>query len=342
MNGRTLALMRRQRGAVVGITVFVLGALLVTSLIVGTLSRTVGSTHHYQALFADASGLRPGDDVRIAGIRVGKVSSVKLDGGHARVGFTLATKQHLYARTTATVDFLNLLGQRFIDLATDRKGAALPSGSVLPLRQTRVGLDLTAVFNAFRPLFDMIKPADVNELASNIVQVLQGQGQALQNLAAQTATLTQTLVSRDQVIGDVIANLTVVMGTVNSHRAEIRSMIGDLDNLTQVVAANRTRIGATIDALETVVTRFTEMVLSGGASVNRDVHDLASWSASIDTIAPDIMRGLRATSSLMESYVRTLGAGSYLNTYVCQSKVQLGTAPPLNLAASNQHSKRCP
>ena len=224
MNSRFARMLARQRGAVFGVAAFVIVSLVLTGMIAGTLGRGVGSTSTYQAVFTDASGLLPGDDVRISGIRVGKVQSVSLDGRDARVAFSLAKGQHLYPGTTATVEFLNLLGQRFIDLQDDASalGSALPPGSVLGLDQTRVGLDLTAIFNAFRPLFEMIRPADVNQLADNIVHVLQGEGPALRNLTSQTATLTRTLVDRDQVIGAVITNLNQVMVTVNSHRTEIR------------------------------------------------------------------------------------------------------------------------
>lgn len=342
MNTRTLAILRRQRGAAVGVTLFVIVALFLTSLIAGTLSGGVGSSHNYQAIFTDASGLLPGDDVRISGVRVGKVQSVQLDGRDARVGFSLADGQHLYPQTTATVEFLNLLGQRFIDLQSSGTGTPLPQGAVLAVNQTRVGLDLTAIFNAFRPLFDMIRPADVNELADNIIQVLQGQGAALQNLSAQTAALTQTLAGRDTVIADVVDNLTAVMGTVNAHRSEIRSMIGDLNGLTKVIADNRARIGATIDSVNSAAAQFTALVLAGGPSVVRDVNDLASWSAAINAIAPEIGSGLQGTRDLLAGYVRTLGLGSYLNTYVCGSKVQFGPAAPINLSPSNAHSRRCP
>lgn len=341
MNNRTLAMLQRRRVEVVGIAGFLVVALTLTLLIAGTLVGGTGPTHTYEAVFANASGLGEGDDVRIAGVRVGKVEDVELDGTRARVTFTLEKDQDLYTDTTATIDFLNLLGQRYLSLEGPMQGEVRGPGSTIPLEQTDPGLDLTAVFNAFRPLFDMIKPEDVNELATNIVQVLQGQGPTLQHLAEQTARLTRHLVDRDEVIGAVIDNLTVVMETMDDHRAEFRSMIHELNDLTGVIARNRVQIGATIDSVHALVGEFAALVDAGGDSVVRAVDGLAAWSQSFAGVAPELGTRLKDAQRLLTGYIRSLGLGSYLNTYVCESHVKVGNGPAVDLSLTDQSSRRC-
>jgi len=335
------SMLGRNRWSLVGVVAFAAGALLLTMLVAGTLVGGSGPTRDYRAMFRDASGLIPGDDVRIAGVRVGKVKAVDLVGSNARVTFSVARDQNVYSDTMATIEFLNLLGTRYVDLQTRTRDQALPPGSTLDLSHTREGLDLTAIFNAFRPLFDAIRPADVNELAANIVQVLQGQGPSLQHLSEQTALLTQNLVDRDQIIGSVMTNLTAVLETLDGHRQEFRSTVHELNDLTEVIADNRDEIGDTIDGLQDVVTSFSSLLDDGADSVNRDVKALAVWADSFASVTPLIASGLLDTQELLTGYVTTLGLGSYLNTYVCESAIKVTGGPKIDLAPTDLQSKRC-
>jgi len=336
-----VSMLQRNRWSVVGVVAFVTGAVLLTMLVAGTLVGSSGPTESYRAIFRDASGLIPGDDVRIAGVRVGKVQAVDLYGKHARVTFSVADGQRVYTDTTATIEFLNLLGTRYVDLQSRSQEQALSPGSTLDLNHTREGLDLTAIFNAFRPLFDAIRPADVNELATNIVQVLQGQGPNLQHLSEQTALLTQNLVDRDQIIGSVMTNLTTVLETLDSHRKEFRSTVHELNALTDVIADNRKEIGNTIDGLQDMVTSFASLLDDGGDSVNRDVQALAAWADAFSSVTPLIASGLLDTQELLTGYVTTLGMGSFLNTYVCESAIKVTGGPTIDLAPTDVQSKRC-
>ena len=338
---RFTSMLGRNRWSAVGVVAFAAGALLLTMLVAGTLVGSSGPTQSYHAIFRDASGLIPGDDVRIAGVRVGKVQAVDLVGLNARVTFSVARDQRVYADTVATIEFLNLLGTRYVDLQSRSRDQALPPGSTLDLSRTREGLDLTAIFNAFRPLFNAIRPADVNELAANIVQVLQGQGPSLQHLSEQTALLTKNLVDRDQIIGAVMTNLSQVLETLDAHRKEFRSTVHELNDLTGVIADNRKQIGNTIDGLQNVVTSFSSLLDDGSHSVNRDVTALAAWADSFATVTPLIASGLLDTQELLTGYITTLGMGSFLNTYVCESKIKVTGGPAIDLAPTNLQSKRC-
>lgn len=338
---RGLHAVLRHRGEFVGIVAFAVLALVLTLLVAGTLAGGVGSARTFKAVFSDATGVGKGDDVRIAGVRVGKVVGVELEGRQAVVEFSVEDEQPVYADTVVSVDFLNLLGQRYLALTSGRKGERLAPGTTIPRERTRNGLDLTALFNAFRPLFEMIKPEDVNELATNIVKVLQGEGPTLRHLSAETARLTQRLVDRDKVIGAVIDNVTVVMETMADHKTQFRSLITELGKLTATVARNRDQIGRTIDAVQLLVTRFSSLLRAGLDDIVRDVRSLSAWTASFAKQSPRLARALDDTQVLLLGYIKTLGLGSYLNTYVCESKLQLDQGPVIDLSSNDKRSRRC-
>ncbi|WP_235626468.1 MlaD family protein, partial [Mycobacteroides abscessus] len=112
------------RGPMVGLSVFMVIALAMTWLVYATLRREVaGSTKDYSAMFTDATGLRDGDDVRVAGVRVGRVESVAIDGDLAKVDFRVQDEQPLYGNTIATITYQNIVGQRYLGLSLGKTGS---------------------------------------------------------------------------------------------------------------------------------------------------------------------------------------------------------------------------
>ncbi len=341
---RIAAQVHRSRWQLAGIAAFTVVSLLLTLLVAGTLaSGGHGNTTTFKALFRDATGLKKGDDVRIAGVLVGSVEDIRLEGKHALVTFRVEEDQPVYDTSVATIDYLNLMGQRYVELSRPaEEGRRLADGATIPLERTAEGLDLTAMFNAFKPLFELIQPDDVNRLADNIIQVFQGQGGALQHLTDQTARLTSTLADRDEVIGAVIENVSAVMDTVAEHRTEMSAMVGQLDDLTGTIAGHKEQIGATIDGVSGLVEVFSGLVSEMRPTVDKDVAALGGWATSFARQSPRIRAALTDVQLLLATYVKTLGLGSYLNTYVCKSSIQLGdSGPTISLSPSSRRSDRC-
>ena len=152
-------------------------------------------TSSYAAEFNNVSGLRSGQFVRASGVEIGKVKDIKLvDGGHrARVEFDVDHSVPLYQSTTAQVRYLNLIGDRYLELKRgDGEGAdrVLPAGGFIPLSHTQPALDLDALIGGFKPLFRALDPEKVNNIATAIITVFQGQGGTINDILDQTAQLT--------------------------------------------------------------------------------------------------------------------------------------------------------
>ena len=182
----------------------------------------------YRAEFTDVAGLVEGDEVRIAGVRVGQVTGIGLAEEHrdrpvAEVELEVSADVPLPAAVEATIRYRNLVGQRYIALTEGEGsgGETLDEGAVIPLAQTTPALDLTVLFGGFQPLFQALSPADVNRLSFEIIQVFQGEGGTMESLLAHVGSLTNTLADRDHVIGSVIDNLTTVMGTARRPRPAV-------------------------------------------------------------------------------------------------------------------------
>ncbi len=208
------------------LAVFLVVSVLATVIVAASLLNLSASARTpYTALFTDASGLQPGDFVDIAGVQVGAVTGVRLQGTRALVTFTADSNQRLTTTTHADVDYANLLGQQLLSLQPGgRPGRLLPPAAVIPTSRTAPALDLTSIFNGFQPLFEALSPTQVNQLTASIIDVFQGESGTVADLVTQTASLTQNLAARQQLIGQVIDNLSSsVAGTLDQHSARSSS-----------------------------------------------------------------------------------------------------------------------
>ncbi|KRB79278.1 hypothetical protein ASE01_23515 [Nocardioides sp. Root190] len=348
---RQLSELRRNKGAVLGVAVFSLVAILLTSMVAGTLSRSSGAdTITVTAVFRDATGLRPGDDVRLAGVRIGRVGETHVgqgkDAGLAVVTLRVDRDQGLHDDITASVDYLNLMGQRYVAISRpDRAAEAgdLADGARIPLARTRSALDLTAMFNAFEPIFDLLEPGDVNQLASNIVQVLQGQGPTIRHLLDQTAELTSGLVDREDTLTRVVENVTLVMDTTNEHRDEVTALVDGLDSLTRGLAKDRDRIATSLDGIDRL-SRTTADLVEDARPLVEDVSALSQpWLRYLGSRTDLLADTGAALPQQLRVYLRTLGYGSYLNVYVCNLYGQFkGVPAKVDLGVTgNKHTERC-
>ncbi len=348
---RQLSELRRNKGALVGVVAFAAVSLLLTSMVAGTLSRAQrGETIEVTALFRDATGLRAGDDIRVAGVRVGRVAEARVgtgdEQGLAVVTLRVDAAQGLHEDVVASVDYLNLMGQRYVALSRpdrDAEAARLADGDLIPLARTRAALDLTAMFNAFEPIFDLLQPGDVNQLATNIVQVLQGQGPTLRHLLDQTAELTSGIVDRDATFARVVGNITLVLETTQAHRTEITSLVDGLASLTTGLAKDRDRIATSLDAIARL-SATTAGLVEDVRSPLVDVTALSEpWFRYLASREKLLVRTGAAVPQQLDTYLRTLGYGSYLNVYVCTlAAAVVGVPASLDLGVTgDRHSRRC-
>jgi phospholipid/cholesterol/gamma-HCH transport system substrate-binding protein len=187
----------------------------------------------YSAIFSNASELRAGQFVRASGVEVGKVAKVELidRGRRARVVFGVDKDLPLYQETTVAIRYLNLIGDRYLELKRGDSNAQLPAGSTIPIERTEPALDLDALLGGFRPLFRALDPQKVNTIAQSLITVLQGQGGTINDILDQTAQFTSTLAHRDQTIGEVINNLNTVLDTTVKHQKQFDETVNKFEEL---------------------------------------------------------------------------------------------------------------
>jgi phospholipid/cholesterol/gamma-HCH transport system substrate-binding protein len=221
-------------GTAVKLGIFALVLLLFTAMLIVVFGQMrFDRTTGYSAIFSNTSGLRQGQFVRASGVEVGKVSKIELiDGGtKARVDFNVDRSLPLFDGTTAAVRYLNLIGDRYLELKRGDSDKRLPAGGTIPIERTQPALDLDALIGGFRPVFRALDPDKVNNIAQSIITIFQGQGGTINDILDQTASLTSALADRDQAIGEVIKNLNTVLDTTVKHQQQFDQTVQDFEKL---------------------------------------------------------------------------------------------------------------
>lgn len=317
-NGTTIA-------AAVKLSIFTLVSLVVTGLlavIMGNIGFGDGRT--YQAAFVNASSLEKGDDVRVAGVSVGEVREVEHYGdenANALVTFRVKADVPLTTASRAEIRFLNLVGDRYLALeeGVDKEAGELTEDDVIPMEQTEPALDLTALFNGFKPLFQALQPEDVNELTMNIVQVLQGEGGTITSLLDNTASLTNTLADRDQLIGEVVDNLGTTLETVDSRRGQLERLVVELRDWMGDLAADRETIGDSLSSISDLTVVVADLLKRGRPLLKGDIAELRRLAQLLNEpenkkLVVEIFDRLPES---MTDQTRTGTYGSWYNYYIC-------------------------
>jgi phospholipid/cholesterol/gamma-HCH transport system substrate-binding protein len=310
-----------------------------TLVATGTLAATIaniqlGDKATYKAVFEDVTGVAAGQEVRIAGVRVGEIEKVSVhpDRTNALIEFTVAKTSVLTQGTVATVKYRNLVGERYLALTQGvGDSAALKDGATIGLERTQSALDLTVLFNGFKPLFAALSPKDVNEFSAEIIAVLQGEGGNINSLLAKTASLTSTLADRDAVIGRTIGNLNAVLATVDEHDAALKSLIDQLQRFVSGLAADRATIGASLSNINSVTAETADLLKVTRPAIQDDIASLRRLSAGLNKPGntATFEKFLSTSPEKITQITRTASYGSWFNFYLCRfdGTVQLPTGP---------------
>src|SRR5262245_10712747 len=195
----------------------------------------------YNAVFANVSGLRENNFVRIAGVEVGKVKKIAVQpDSTVRVEFTADESVVLTEGSRAAVRYDDLFGGRYMTL---EEGAGevkkLDPGGTIPLSRTQPALDLDALIGGLRPVFRSLNPDQINALSGQLIEALQGQGPTVGSVLTQAAAVTNTLADRDRLFGQLITNLNTVFGSLGDQGDQVAKAVDSLSTLMATLQARK-------------------------------------------------------------------------------------------------------
>jgi phospholipid/cholesterol/gamma-HCH transport system substrate-binding protein len=312
---------RKTSADLLKLVVFVVVTSLATTVLVVTIGNLgFGASREYKAEFTDATGVNKGDDIRVAGVRVGTVDDVEIiDRTRALVTFSVDEDTSVNGGTNAAIRYRNLVGQRYISLTQEvGETGRLPEGATIPVSRTRPALDLTVLFNGFKPLFQALSPEDVNQLSYELVQVFQGEGGTLEGLLAHTASVTSTLADRDEVIGDLIDNLSRVLDHVADRDKQLTRLISSFRTLVGGLKKDRQAILGSLEDVSALSVETASLIDGIREPFVKDIKELRAVAGNIDKNKAELDRALQVLPIKLNKIGRTAIYGSFFNFYLCE------------------------
>lgn len=308
------------RGTFIKFGIFAVVMVVLTAFLFATFAQVrTGSVNDYSALFKDASRLKTGDTVRVAGIRVGTVQDVTLDADrNVLVKFDAGKDIKLTDGTKAQIKYLNLVGDRYLELV-DAPGSTkiLPVGGQIPIDRTASAMDLDLLLGGLKPVIRGLNPQDVNALSASLLQILQGQGGTIESLFSRTSSFSNSLADNNQVIEQLIDDLRTTLKTLSEDGDQFTESIDKFEELVRGLSEDRDPIGEAITALDNGTASISDLLgrarppLDGTIDqVNRlaDIlyNDKDTFDATLQRL-PDIYRKLARVGSY----------GAFFPYYIC-------------------------
>ena len=336
-------------GTAIKLGAFSLVLLMFTAIIIVVFGQIrFDRTTGYSAIFSNASGLRAGQFVRASGVEVGKVSKVELlDGGEkVRVDFKVDRSLPLFDESTASIRYLNLIGDRYLELKRGDSDKRLPAGGTIPEDRTEPALDLDALVGGFRPLFRALDPEKVNNIASSLITIFQGQGGTISDILDQTAQLTSSLAERDQAIGEVIRNLNTVLDTTVTHQKQFDEtlqnfevLITELKNRGDPIATSTANLSDAAGTVADLLADNRPLLHDTVGHLEVTAQPLVDQRDKLNDILVRLPQALKIIGRAGGIY------GDFFNFYICDISLRLNGLQPggpvRTVRVTTQPSGRC-
>lgn len=243
----------------------------------------------YTAEFTDASGLHPDADVRVRGVRVGKVQSIDLHRQNgqstAAVKFTLDKRYGVVSATRLAIKFQALTGVRYIDVVKpSEQYSTTDLVAHVSTAMTQPSFDVTTLFNGLQPVIATLSPDEINTFWENAETYLTGDGSGLAPMLDSIRKLTEFVSDRQQVIATLMHNLSEIADTMGGHSKEVVYILDQtekkpIDNLLKVLDEFRKSELYGFEFLHTVTELLHDAGLKLGASID---HGLDRALSNLD------------------------------------------------------------
>ncbi|WP_435746645.1 MCE family protein [Nocardioides sp. SYSU DS0663] len=306
---------RERNPVVVGlISILVLAALMLAAFRAQDLP-IIGGGDTYYARFSEAGGLKADDEVRIAGVRVGKVESVELAEGEVEVAFRIEEDAEFGELTGAAIKVKTLLGAMFLSVEPAGQGQ-LEAGSTIPVERTASPYDVVA---AFEGLAETSADIDTDQLAvslTTLADLTRNTPEEFREALDGVSALSETIASRDTEIGSLLKNLKRVSAVLAERDVDLVALMRDADVLFRALLERRESVHRLLVSTSTLSKELTALVRGTRKDLAPALANLENVVAVLNKNEDNIDNSLRLMAPFYRVFANTLGGGPWFDTYI--------------------------
>ncbi|PWU57429.1 ABC transporter substrate-binding protein [Micromonospora sp. S4605] len=273
----------------------------------------------YQAAFTDASGLAVGNEVRVAGVRVGKVTAVELardTRSYVRVRFRVDDDGvRLGDRTGATIRIKTVLGQKYLALSPAGAGR-LPEGGLIPLDRTAAPFD---VVQAVTGLADTLDKVDTDQLAAafaTLSETFADTPASVDSALGGLARLSRTVADRDAELRSLLTRAREVTGVLATRDEEFRKLVTDGEALLAEVTRRRDAIHKLLVGTNDLATQLSGLVADNRTELDPALRELREVIAVLQRNRDNLERSIARMAPFVTAFANVVGNGRWFDSYV--------------------------
>ncbi|MGW3357205.1 MCE family protein [Streptomyces bungoensis] len=306
---------RERNPVVVGAVGLTVLALLTVAAFNADSLPLIGGGDTYSAAFSEAGGLKPGDEVRIAGVKVGKVEGVDLDGDHVKVTFKVKDRPAFGTGTGAAIRVKTILGAKYLALYPKGPGQLKP-GSEIPLRRTVSAYD---VVQAFSDLTTTTEKVDTDRLAKALdtisVTFQDSPGEVRASIKG-LSRISRTVAARDQALRGLLDHANGVTKVLAGHTEDFSALVKDGDALFKEIGRRRAAIHKLLKSSALLGIELSGLVDDNSKEIGPALKNLDAFVTMLERNQASLDRSVRLLAPYVRLFTNTLGNGRWFDSYI--------------------------
>ncbi|UQA95746.1 MCE family protein [Streptomyces halobius] len=275
----------------------------------------IGNGETYSAAFSEAGGLKPGDEVRIAGVKVGKIDEVDLDGDHVKVTFKVKGEPEFGTRTGASIRIKTILGSKYMALEPRGPGQLKP-GTEIPVDRTTPAYD---VVTAFSDLTTTTEKVDTDQLAKamdTISTTFEDSPAEVKASIEGLSKISRTVASRDKELRELLDHANGVTEVLADRSGEFSTLVKDADKLLTEIAKRRAAIRTLLKSSATLGVELSGLVADNRKEIGPALKGLDSVVSMLERNHSSLERSVQLLAPYVRLFTNTLGNGRWFDSYI--------------------------
>lgn len=275
----------------------------------------IGGGTSYSAEFSEAAGLSPDDEVRIAGVKVGKVSDVELSGSNVLVTFKVKDAW-VGDQSLAAIKIKNVLGQKYLALEPDGR-EVLDPGTPIPRDRTMAPYD---VLEAFRGLADTTNAIDTTQLAESfevIAETFSDTPDDVKGALTGLQQLSTTISSRDQQLAVLLSNTRKISDTLAERDAEVVKLLADGNLLLEEIGRRRDAITTLLEGTQALSKELKGLVDDNNKQLGPVLESLDQLTDMLARNQDALGKGIKNMAPFVRLFNNAVGNGRWFDNYLC-------------------------
>ncbi len=306
---------RERNPVVVGAISLAVVALLIFAAFNAQNLPIIGGGDVYYAAFKEAGGLKANDEVRVAGVRVGKVEKVELDGDHVKVTFRIQDHADFGRDTRADIKVKTLLGAMYLSLEPAGSGQ-LAAGSEIPVDRTSSPYDVVKAFSGLAETSDKIDTDQLAGALTTLADLTRNTPEEFRSALDGVSRLSNNVAAKDAQIDTLLGNLRNVAGVLHARDQDIVGLMRDSDVLFRALVKRRQSVHRLLVSTSTLSTELTRLVRQSRADLTPALTHLQSVVDVLNKNEDNIDNSLRLMAPFYRVFANTLGNGPWFDTYI--------------------------